>query len=193
MDMDGEAEENSRRVQVRFVTKLKPPLKVPPSSIAIPSNLTRLGLSTVVNNLLQAGTVALLIFLRILKWSMICEWKSDFLYVALFGSRKSWLESWALWFSDWWRAGADVAWKVSSCQGHFGGTCLPLFSLLLSQGWWKFLFLKELDLTALVCAMLVVLGMFKGVFSCSGSDKYVGFVDFYEMSIALGLVWAHHL
>ncbi|XP_062151053.1 ribosome biogenesis protein WDR12 homolog [Alnus glutinosa] len=57
MDMDGEAEENSRRVQVRFVTKLKPPLKVPPSSIAIPSNLTRLGLSTVVNNLLQAGNL----------------------------------------------------------------------------------------------------------------------------------------
>ncbi|GLT72193.1 hypothetical protein SLA2020_441470 [Shorea laevis] len=55
MDMDGEAEENSRRVQVRFVTKLKAPLKVPSTSIAIPSNLTRLGLSTVVNNLLQAG------------------------------------------------------------------------------------------------------------------------------------------
>ncbi|KAE8021800.1 hypothetical protein FH972_007661 [Carpinus fangiana] len=55
MDMNGEVEDNSRRVQVRFVTKLKPPLKVPPTSIAIPSNLTRLGLSTIVNNLLQAG------------------------------------------------------------------------------------------------------------------------------------------
>lgn len=50
MDMDSE-----RRVQVRFVTKLQAPLKVPTSSIAIPSNLTRLGLSTLVNNLLQAG------------------------------------------------------------------------------------------------------------------------------------------
>ncbi|KAB1211516.1 hypothetical protein CJ030_MR6G013258 [Morella rubra] len=55
MDIDQEAEENSRRVQVRFFTKLKPPLKVPATSIAIPSNLTRLGLSTVVNNLLEAG------------------------------------------------------------------------------------------------------------------------------------------
>ncbi|XP_035550981.1 ribosome biogenesis protein WDR12 homolog isoform X1 [Juglans regia] len=55
MDIDGEAEENSRRVQVRFVTKLKPPLKAPPTSIAIPPNLTRLGLSTLVNNLLQSA------------------------------------------------------------------------------------------------------------------------------------------
>ncbi|XP_044467308.1 ribosome biogenesis protein WDR12 homolog [Mangifera indica] len=47
-------EENLRRVQVRFITKLKPPLKVPNTSIAIPSNLTRFGLSSVVNNLLQA-------------------------------------------------------------------------------------------------------------------------------------------
>ncbi|PON83486.1 Guanine nucleotide-binding protein, beta subunit [Trema orientale] len=54
MAMDGDAEENSRRVQARFVTKLNPPFKVPATSIAIPSNLTRLGLSTIVNNLLQA-------------------------------------------------------------------------------------------------------------------------------------------
>jgi ribosome biogenesis protein YTM1 len=73
MDMNVEVEDNSRRVQVRFVTKLKPPLKVPPTSIAIPSNLTRLGLSTIVNNLLQAGTVALVIFLGSLKQSVIYE------------------------------------------------------------------------------------------------------------------------
>ncbi|KAH9676743.1 Ribosome biogenesis protein WDR12-like [Citrus sinensis] len=59
MDMNIETpedqnEENSRRVQVRFKTKLKPPQKVPSNSIAIPSNLTRFGLSSVVNNLLQA-------------------------------------------------------------------------------------------------------------------------------------------
>ncbi|CAH9145400.1 unnamed protein product [Cuscuta epithymum] len=53
--MDMEAEEAARRVQVRFVTKLKPPFKAPPNSIAIPSNLTRLGLSAIVNNLLKAG------------------------------------------------------------------------------------------------------------------------------------------
>lgn len=54
--MDGDEEETSRRVQVRFVTKLDPPYKAPITSIAIPSNLTRLGLSTIVNNLLEAGT-----------------------------------------------------------------------------------------------------------------------------------------
>ncbi|KAF3444856.1 hypothetical protein FNV43_RR14549 [Rhamnella rubrinervis] len=55
MDMDGDAEETSRRVQVRFVTKLQPPFKAPTASIAIPSTLTRMSLSTIVNNLLQSG------------------------------------------------------------------------------------------------------------------------------------------
>ncbi|KAL3844606.1 hypothetical protein ACJIZ3_002009 [Penstemon smallii] len=58
MDIDGgvgAAEESSRQVQVRFVTKLKPPYKAPPTSIAIPSNLTRFGLSVLVNNLLEAA------------------------------------------------------------------------------------------------------------------------------------------
>ncbi|KAM6549413.1 hypothetical protein CsatB_021089 [Cannabis sativa] len=55
MDRDGDEEENTTRVQARFVTKLDPPFKVPPTSIAIPSNLTRLGLSTIINNLLQSG------------------------------------------------------------------------------------------------------------------------------------------
>lgn len=55
MDIDGDVEDVSRRVQVRFVTKLKPPFKAPTTSIALPSNLTRMGLSAVVNNLLQSG------------------------------------------------------------------------------------------------------------------------------------------
>lgn len=55
MDMDGVSEDASRRIQVRFITKLKAPLKVSKNAIAIPSNLTRLGLSTIVNNLLLAG------------------------------------------------------------------------------------------------------------------------------------------
>lgn len=55
MDIDGVSEDTSRRVQVRFITKLKAPFKVPTNAIAIPSNLTRLGLSTVVNNLILAG------------------------------------------------------------------------------------------------------------------------------------------
>ncbi|PSR87723.1 Ribosome biogenesis protein [Actinidia chinensis var. chinensis] len=55
MDINGDVEEFSRRIQVRFVTKLKSPLKIPSSSIALPSNLTRMGLSALVNNLLQSG------------------------------------------------------------------------------------------------------------------------------------------
>jgi ribosome biogenesis protein YTM1 len=58
MDMDSDVEE--RRVQVRFITKLKPPFKVPNTSIAIPANLTRLGLSTIVNSLLKAGNFNLM-------------------------------------------------------------------------------------------------------------------------------------
>ncbi|KAJ7971063.1 Ribosome biogenesis protein WDR12-like [Quillaja saponaria] len=54
MDIDGDTEASSRRVQVRFITKLEAPLKVPTTSIAVPSNLTRFGLSTIVNNLLEA-------------------------------------------------------------------------------------------------------------------------------------------
>lgn len=52
--METEEEEMSRQVQVRFVTKLKAPLKAPNTTIAIPSNLTRMGLSTLVNTLLQS-------------------------------------------------------------------------------------------------------------------------------------------
>ncbi|KVH92624.1 G-protein beta WD-40 repeat-containing protein, partial [Cynara cardunculus var. scolymus] len=55
MDIDGDVEDVLRRVQVRFFTKLQPPFKAPTTSIALPSNLTRMGLSAVVNNLLQSG------------------------------------------------------------------------------------------------------------------------------------------
>ncbi|KAL0423012.1 UNVERIFIED_CONTAM: Ribosome biogenesis protein WDR12 [Sesamum radiatum] len=58
MDIDGgagAAEESARQVQVRFVTKLKPPYRAPPASISIPANLTRFGLSALVNNLLQSA------------------------------------------------------------------------------------------------------------------------------------------
>ncbi|CAI9766784.1 unnamed protein product [Fraxinus pennsylvanica] len=54
MDIDG-VEESSRQVQVRFVTKLNPPYKAPSSSLAIPTNITRLRLSNIVNNILEAG------------------------------------------------------------------------------------------------------------------------------------------
>ncbi|KAL6499150.1 WD repeat-containing protein 12 [Orobanche hederae] len=55
MDIDeggGADDVSSRQVQVRFVTKLKPPYKLPQASISIPANLTRFGLSALVNNLL---------------------------------------------------------------------------------------------------------------------------------------------
>uniref|UniRef100_A0A251LF83 Ribosome biogenesis protein WDR12 homolog n=1 Tax=Manihot esculenta TaxID=3983 RepID=A0A251LF83_MANES len=51
--MEGDAEE--RQIQARFVTKLKPPFKAPVAAITIPANITRLGLSTIVNSLLEAG------------------------------------------------------------------------------------------------------------------------------------------
>lgn len=49
---NGEA--STKRIQVRFVTKLAAPYKAPPTAIAIPVDLTRFGLSSVVNALLQS-------------------------------------------------------------------------------------------------------------------------------------------
>ncbi|KAG2284807.1 hypothetical protein Bca4012_047937 [Brassica carinata] len=50
--MDGEGEDASKVIHVKFVTKLYPPFKAPVSSVVIPSNVTRLGLSSIVNSLL---------------------------------------------------------------------------------------------------------------------------------------------
>ncbi|KAM1512053.1 hypothetical protein ACFX1Z_023657 [Malus domestica] len=55
MDADGNSEEPSWLVLVRFKTDLGHPYKVPESSISIPASLTRFGLSTVVNNLITSG------------------------------------------------------------------------------------------------------------------------------------------
>lgn len=69
MDIDGDGgavEESSRKVQVRFVTKLKPPYKTPASSISIPAELTRFGLSSLVNNLLKSGYLPFLFFYYLL-------------------------------------------------------------------------------------------------------------------------------
>ncbi|CAL5185974.1 unnamed protein product [Lathyrus oleraceus] len=51
---NGDAESSTRRISVRFVTRLSDPYKVPNSAIAIPSDLTRFGLSSLVNALLQS-------------------------------------------------------------------------------------------------------------------------------------------
>lgn len=53
MDSNGINEESSRQVRVRFVTKLRPPFQVPTSSIAVPANLSRMGLSEIVNLLIK--------------------------------------------------------------------------------------------------------------------------------------------
>ena len=53
--MDGEGEDASKVIHVKFVTKLYPPFKAPVSSVVIPSNVTRLGLSSIVNSLLTLG------------------------------------------------------------------------------------------------------------------------------------------
>ncbi|XP_058070384.1 ribosome biogenesis protein WDR12 homolog isoform X2 [Magnolia sinica] len=55
MEIDGSVVEATRQVRVRFVTKLPTPLKAPTASIAVPSNLTRMGLSEIVNLLLKNG------------------------------------------------------------------------------------------------------------------------------------------
>ncbi|KAH6761850.1 Transducin/WD40 repeat-like superfamily protein [Perilla frutescens var. hirtella] len=58
MDIDGGgevAEVSDRQVEVRFVTKLKAPYKVQQTSISIPANFTRFGLSALVNKLLRAA------------------------------------------------------------------------------------------------------------------------------------------
>lgn len=55
MEIAGDGEEPSRQVQVRFVTKLRDPFRVPSSSMTVPANFTRLGLSAVINGLLGAG------------------------------------------------------------------------------------------------------------------------------------------
>ncbi|KAL6011987.1 WD repeat-containing protein 12 [Asimina triloba] len=55
MEVNGSGQEDSRQVQVRFVTKLAAPLKAPTASIAVPSDVNRMGLSEIVNLLLQNG------------------------------------------------------------------------------------------------------------------------------------------
>ncbi|TKW35674.1 hypothetical protein SEVIR_2G390300v4 [Setaria viridis] len=45
----------SRQVRVRFVTKMPPPLRAPPAAIAVPADLSRMGLSEIVNSLLAAA------------------------------------------------------------------------------------------------------------------------------------------
>jgi NLE (NUC135) domain len=57
MEATGSGLDASRQVQVRFVTRLQPPLRVPPTSMAVPSHLTRLGFSEIVNLLLKRCTV----------------------------------------------------------------------------------------------------------------------------------------
>ncbi|CAN7005564.1 unnamed protein product [Brassica rapa subsp. trilocularis] len=50
--MDGEGEEASKVIHVKFLTKLDSPFKVPVTSVVIPSSVTRLGLSSILNSLL---------------------------------------------------------------------------------------------------------------------------------------------
>jgi ribosome biogenesis protein YTM1 len=47
--------EEERQIRVRFVTKLPPHLRVPPTPFSVPSHLARYGLSEVINALLGLG------------------------------------------------------------------------------------------------------------------------------------------
>ena len=53
--MDGEGEDASKVIHVKFLTKLDSPFKVPVTSVVIPSSVTRLGLSSILNSLLTLG------------------------------------------------------------------------------------------------------------------------------------------
>lgn len=55
MDTSSGGERVERQIQVRFVTKLPPALRVVTSAFAIPAKLGRYGLSEVVNTLLGLG------------------------------------------------------------------------------------------------------------------------------------------
>ena len=56
MDTSSGGEGVERQIQVRFVTKLPPALRVVTSAFVIPAKLGRYGLSEVVNTLLGLGT-----------------------------------------------------------------------------------------------------------------------------------------
>lgn len=122
-------EASARRIQVRFVTKLDEPLRVPPTAIAIPADLTRFGLSSLVNALLQSknngnshkntklpqsishnnqiiiidsiNPICFVLFV----WT-VCRW---------------WLQTGAVWFPHRWRVHSDVARPVSARQGNLCG------------------------------------------------------------------------
>ncbi|XP_072991767.1 ribosome biogenesis protein WDR12 homolog isoform X2 [Typha latifolia] len=55
MDLIGSGSDPSRQIRVRFVTKLEPSLRVPAAPIAVPSHLTRMGLSEIVNHILNSA------------------------------------------------------------------------------------------------------------------------------------------
>lgn len=63
--MDGGGEDASKVIHVKFVTKLDSPFQAPSSSVVIPSNVTRLGLSSIVNSLLTLGRLQSLFTLLI--------------------------------------------------------------------------------------------------------------------------------
>lgn len=55
--MNGEGEDASKVIHVKFIKKLDAPFKVLVTSFVIPSSVTRLGLSSIVNSLLTLGTL----------------------------------------------------------------------------------------------------------------------------------------
>lgn len=74
MNFNGSSSEGSRQVRVRFLTKMPPPLRAPTSAIAVPSNLTRMGLSEIVNLLLKNGIFVFFVFFLILSSLLELWW-----------------------------------------------------------------------------------------------------------------------
>jgi len=111
-------EGSARRIQVRFVTKLNAPFVVPSTAIAIPADLTRFGLSSLVNALIQSnGNFHFLSHFQTPPCSIQEYWCNSLLVDFC----RCWLWAWAVWFFDRWRVRADVARAVSSRQGNLCG------------------------------------------------------------------------
>lgn len=142
MNMNEESGEGSaRRIQVRFVTKLKAPFIVPSTAIAIPVDLTRFGLSSLVNALIQSnGNFNFWSHFQMPPCFFFCV-NSRLLMKFLVGwFCRCWLSAWAFWFFDRWRVRADVARAVSTRQGNLGGNTFQTITnpvLLISTIVWS--------------------------------------------------------
>ena len=108
MDTTNGGDSVERQVQVKFVTKLPPALRVVSSAFAIPAKLGRYGLSEVVNTLLGHGNFSCQGFLFVADLESWCRGCLNAL-LLVFGCLKTLsLRVWDLYWLLIWRFGALV-------------------------------------------------------------------------------------